>query len=92
MDNHSSRPLVAPSEYERNRAAISSYRTYIDMYEKLNEQGLRNHEELGRLEQALQQKIRAGEEAKWVATYDYHSHPFLPILRQQLEFLRQSSA
>ncbi|KXN89456.1 hypothetical protein AN958_05618 [Leucoagaricus sp. SymC.cos] len=64
MNNQPPRPFVAPNEYERNKSTIASYRAYLDMYERVNEQGLRNHEEQERFEHMLQEQIRQGEEAK----------------------------
>ena len=64
MNNQPSRPFVAPNEYELNKDTIAQYRAYLDMYEQVNEQGLRNHEEQERMERMLQEQIRRGEEAK----------------------------
>jgi hypothetical protein len=91
MNNQQSRPVIAPSEYEQNRAAISNYRQYLDVYEKLNEQGLKNHEEVERIEMLLQQRIQAGEEAKCVMTHNRRFYSVLSILRRQLELLKQTA-
>lgn len=90
MNNQPPRPLIAPSEYDRNRAVIANYRQYLDMYEKVNEQGLKNHEEVERIEMLLQQRIQAGEEAKCVIGFIRHFSLSLPIFRRQLELLKQA--
>lgn len=57
-------PFLTPNEYEHNRSNIANQRAYLDMYERINEQGLKNHDEAQKLEKALEEKIRQGEEAK----------------------------
>jgi hypothetical protein len=64
MNNQPPRPFVAPSEYDRNKDVITSYRKYLDIYEQMNEQGLRNHEEIERMERMLEEQVRQGDEAK----------------------------
>lgn len=91
MSNQQSRHIIAPTEYERNQAAISNYRQYLDLYEKLNEQGLKNHEEVERIEMLLQQRIQAGEEAKYVMNYSNRFYSSLSIHRRQLELLKQTT-
>lgn len=64
MSNQQSHPFVAPDEYERNKNTIAGYRAYLDMYERMNEQGLHNHAEFERAERMLQERVRQGEEAQ----------------------------
>ena len=64
MSNQQSHPFVAPDEYERNKNTIAGYRAYLDMYERMNEQGLHNHAEFERAERTLQERVRQGEEAQ----------------------------
>jgi len=64
MNNQQSQHFVAPDDYQRNKHQIAEYRAYIDMCERMNEQGLKNHADFERAEHLLQERIRQGEEAR----------------------------
>ena len=58
-------PPVAPGEYLLNKAKIAEAKALISAYEEMNEAGKQSHDELAR---ELEQKIREGEQARYVNT------------------------
>jgi hypothetical protein len=58
-------PLVAPEDYLSNKAKIAEAKALISAYEELNEAGKQSHDVLAR---ELEQKIREGEQARYVKT------------------------
>ena len=58
-------PPVAPEEYFINKAKIAEAKALISAYEEMNEAGKQSHDELAR---ELEQKIREGEQARYVST------------------------
>jgi hypothetical protein len=69
-------PPVSPGEYVLNKAKIAEAKALISAYEELNEAGKQSHDELAR---ELEQKIREGEQARYVNTlvfqYNMYLHP-----------------
>ena len=60
---------VAPGEYLLNKAKIAEAKALISAYEEKNEAGKQSHDELAR---ELEQKIREGEQARYVSTLTFH--------------------
>ena len=56
---------VVPGEYHLNKAKIAEAKALISAYEEMNEAGKQSHDELAR---ELEQKIREGEQARYVST------------------------
>lgn len=56
---------VAPGEYLLNKAKIADAKARISAYEEMNEAGKQSYDELAR---ELEQKIREGEQARYVST------------------------
>ena len=58
-------PTVTPGEYLVNKAKIAEAKALISAYEEMNEAGKQSHDELAH---ELEQKIREGEQARYVST------------------------
>ena len=58
-------PPVAPEEYLSNQTKIAEAKALISAFEGMNEAGKQIHDELAR---ELEQKIREGEQARYVNT------------------------
>jgi hypothetical protein len=65
-------PTVAPGEYLLNKAKIAEAKALISAYEEMNEAGKQTHDELAH---ELEQKIREGEQARYVSalTFQYNT-------------------
>jgi hypothetical protein len=64
-EQSNSPPIVAPEDYLSNKAKIAEAKALISAYEELNEVGKQSHDVLAR---ELEQKIREGEQARYVKT------------------------
>ena len=80
-------PPVAPEEYLLNKAKIAEAKALISAYEEMNEAGKQSHDELAR---ELEQKIREGEQARYVNTLAFqHNTGYVDTpCREQLLQLR----
>lgn len=78
-------PPVAPGEYLLNKAKIAEAKALISAYEEMNEAGKQSHDELAH---ELEQKIREGEQARYVSTLTFQCNrvhvytPFRELLLQ----------
>ena len=83
-------PPVAPGEYLLNKAKIAEAKALISAYEEMNEAGKQSHDELSR---ELEQKIREGEQARYVSTlsFQYNAvYVFTPNRELLLQLRSQS--
>ena len=82
-------PPVAPGEYLLNKAKIAEAKALISAHEEMNEVlGKQSHDELVR---ELEQKIREGEQARYVSTFTFHCNTlyvYTSYYREQLLQLR----
>ena len=69
-------PPVAPGEYLLNKAKIAEAKALISAYEEMNEVGKQSHDELAR---ELEQKIREGEQARYVSRLDFQATQYMYI-------------
>jgi hypothetical protein len=79
-------PPVAPGEYFLNKAKIAEAKALISAYEEMNEAGKQSHDEIAR---GLEQKIREGEQARYVSTLAFQYNTIcIPSYRELLLQLR----
>ena len=62
---------VAPEDYLINKAKIADAKALLSVYEEMNEASKSSHDEFVR---ELEQKIREGEQARYVNTLRFHHH------------------
>jgi hypothetical protein len=61
-------PPLAPEQYFANKVQIAEMKAFLNAFEEMTEAGKQSHDELTR---ELEQKIREGEQARYVSTLTF---------------------